>query len=66
MAARQKDIHTLLNAIKELLPRLHADERGEVLDLLVAILQYMQLHHADAQTKGLAEVEAELRAIFRQ
>ncbi|MGE3703238.1 MAG: hypothetical protein AB7G08_31530 [Hyphomicrobiaceae bacterium] len=66
MAARPKDINTLLNAIKELLPRLDADERGEILTLLIAILEYMQLHHADAQTKGIAQVEAELRAIFRQ
>lgn len=66
MAARQKDIHTLLNATKELVPRLEADERAEVLDLLVAILEYMHLHHADAQTRGIAEVEAELQAIFRQ
>ena len=66
MAVRQKDIHALLRAIGELLPHLDAEERGEVLDLLIAILEYIQLHHADARTKVIADVEVELRAIFRQ
>lgn len=61
-----KDVAWMLHAIGELVPRLEDEERSEVRDLLIAILEYLQLHYAEEQSDGFADVEAELREVFRR
>ena len=63
---RIRDVTVVLRAIADLTPRLPNEERRELLDTLIALLEYLQLHQAAEQADGFAAVEMELAAAFKQ
>ena len=63
---RIRDITVVLRAIADLTPRLPNEERRELLDTLIALLEYLQLHHAAEQADAFTQIEMELAAAFKQ